>query len=132
METTPAFFCDQCGKCFSDKSSFNSHQRYHDTDRKQCGKCGIYFPNLVLLQQHLNKHDSSKEHVCNVCEKIFSSRSSLSHHKKRHLLIFECNICNVKFPRKENLMRHKRKCGFADIKIRKQPLVSPCSCCNES
>ena len=132
METTPAFFCDQCGKCFSDKSSFNSHQRYHDTDRKQCGKCGIYFPNLVLLQQHLNKHDSSKEHVCNVCEKIFSSRSSLSHHKKRHLLIFECNICNMKFPRKENLMRHKRECGFPDSKMRKQPFESSCSYCNES
>ena len=121
METTAAFafFCDQCGKCFSDKTTFHSHKRYHENDKKQCGECGIYFPNSFLLQQHsVSKHNSSKKYVWNVCEKS--------------LIISECDRCNTKFPRKENLMRHKRKCGFADIKIRKQPLVSPCSCCNES
>ena len=48
---------------------------------------------------------------CNQCEKVFTTSSSLSHHKRTHnkLNIVTCEFCGFQFSSK-NLTRHKESC----------------------
>ena len=54
-------------------------------------------------------HNDSEELKCNICSKVFSSKSSLRRHVKTHTgeKPFTCLTCGKKFFQKYDLVRHK-------------------------
>jgi len=53
------------------------------------------------------------EHICNVCNKVYSSYNSLWNHNKRfhtQNTTILCIYCNKCFSRNDNLKRHQLKC----------------------
>ena len=54
-------------------------------------------------------HDESKAFKCDVCLKVFSSKSSLEAHYRTHTgeKPFACQICDKKFTHKQNLVQHQ-------------------------
>ena len=57
----------------------------------------------------MNIHDDLKSHKCDVCLKIFPSKSKLVTHYRTHTeeKPFVCQICDRKFADKGQLVRHQ-------------------------
>ena len=54
-------------------------------------------------------HDDSKSFKCDVCLKVFQSKSKLTKHYRTHTgeKPFACQICDKKFSVKSNFVRHQ-------------------------
>ena len=70
-------------------------------------------------------HDDSKSHKCDICFKVFPSKSKLVTHHRIHTgeKPFACQICDRKFADKGHLVRHQA--AHSDIRPFK------CSICPE-
>ena len=80
-----------------------------------CDICSTCFWDLALLSKHRKIHGSGQldSHTCTVCDKGFSSITTLQVHAKSHLPdelknTYDCDICFKKFGTKPNLTTHKR------------------------
>ncbi|KPJ14222.1 Gastrula zinc finger protein XlCGF26.1 [Papilio machaon] len=98
------FPCDTCGKVFKAENNRELHiDRVHKKRaRVFCPKCDI---RLMTHQQKL-KHlvevhgEEPLSFPCNLCDKVYESRRSLTtHRRKDHLrdYRYECNFCGHKF-----------------------------------
>ena len=54
-------------------------------------------------------HDESKSFKCDVCLKVFPSKSELKRHYRTHTgeKPFACKVCDKKFAHKRNLVEHQ-------------------------
>ncbi|XP_065213304.1 gastrula zinc finger protein XlCGF8.2DB-like [Planococcus citri] len=72
----------------------------------KCSVCGIIFLN----DADINKHTKQKHAMyrCDICEKLFKQRSSLSYHKSTHISVrsYKCEHCNISFKRQSDLRGH--------------------------
>ncbi|XP_077321642.1 uncharacterized protein LOC143955475 [Lithobates pipiens] len=102
--------CLDCGKCFSDKSSFSRHQRLHTGGKTypcpECGKCFIHKSDLVI---HQRSHTGEKPYSCPECGKCFSQKSVLNRHQRIHTgeRRYSCLECGKSFSWKSNLIEHQ-------------------------
>ena len=81
--------CSVCGKTFHSKGYLKSHSALH-TDEKayQCVKCGTCLASKKHLAQHckvVHAGNASTDHLCSVCGKHFSCKTSLDRHYKIHV-----------------------------------------------
>lgn len=127
--------CQVCNKSYSTvyvlKHHINDKHPGHQQPMHACGICMVEFPTLSDLRCHLRSEhpEPMEKHVCNMCDKNFSSRQLLRahvvlvHEKTKQV---ECEICKKSFCNMATLRRHKKlhnkmtavlySCSFCDYK----------------
>lgn len=62
-----------------------------------CKQCGLIFPNMPSLQEHMEVHlqqEEERRFKCDECGRGYRHAGSLANHKKTHDVgSFQCNIC---------------------------------------
>ena len=105
------FFCETCGKSFSNKSSLKTHKLHvHEkySEEVPCDVCGISFRTRELLKHHQEReHNEWPRFACDTCGQRFGS----NYHLKRHQIIhtneeIPCPLCSRRFKRKDGLETH--------------------------
>ncbi|XP_066919148.1 zinc finger protein 25-like [Clytia hemisphaerica] len=80
------FKCQECGKCFVDKTKLTSHQiAVHQLDIKafNCQECGKSFATKRSLVMHqVTVHEGINPFECQECGKSFGSKSNLTSHQR--------------------------------------------------
>ena len=107
------YTCETCGKVLSSVQSFSTHKKIHlgikdyKCDRE---KCDFAARTSKLLKLHIKTvHDKIKDYNCDLCGKLFSTRSSL----KNHIRIvhegckdYKCERCEKAFGTIQELKFH--------------------------
>ncbi|XP_073418349.1 uncharacterized protein [Dendrobates tinctorius] len=105
------YSCSECGKCFTYKSKFVTHQRIHTREKPfSCLECGKSFTDKNNLIRHQRIHTGEKPYSCSECGKSFMYKSSLATHEKIHTgeNLFSCSECGKSFKHKKTLNAHQR------------------------
>lgn len=122
------FRCDNCGKSYALKYTYDQHVKTHTEGRPKCPECGSTFASAFSLFRHRAKTHNIEHnyttHTCDKCDKVFFSSSELTLHKQRHSSekIHTCLVCKKAFSAKGNLRIHMRthakeklyKCDICD------------------
>lgn len=104
--------CNQCDKCFADKSSLNKHVRTIHADYKphKCKLCEKTFSSTSHLNEHQAIHTKEKKYKCPECGRGFGFRDSLKKHMVTHTTLtpHQCTEpgCQRSFRWKESLRGH--------------------------
>ncbi|XP_065082963.1 zinc finger protein 62-like [Ochlerotatus camptorhynchus] len=127
VHTEPKFECSLCQKKFSSKYNYQSHLISHQKEGiNLCEQCGGKFKTKYILKLHIKRaHENgtitcvkkdppegpstSKEHMCEICEKCFSGPVRLRIHMKIHdpnRKQYGCEMCDAKFLTRIGLKQH--------------------------
>ena len=135
--------CTQCSHQTSNVSSLEKHFATHAPNSEPCHICGSVPKTKTALEVHLKYHErklqaneskEDKQHICNICGKIYTSITGLRHHNKiahekvqivrNHI----CNLCGKGFPCESHLIKHmktheeKKSCPECGVKVRNMEL----------
>ncbi|CAH1173539.1 unnamed protein product [Phaedon cochleariae] len=129
------YTCPHCGKSFMQDNDLKRHVSRHTDDKKfQCQHCGKRYYSKSALGVHVAAHalvqkppkppceacaphatacrhravKAAKTHLCTVCGKAFTSRSSLVVHTRLHTgdAPFACPSCDKKYVTSTALKKH--------------------------
>jgi len=107
------YFCDQCGKTFSEKGNFNVHlTRHKGTKEFQCSECDRREFTQHLLNLHVRiKHRGELPYECKYCGQRFDNCLKRLFHERRHKenpnqRPHECPICKKGFKSTTSLKHH--------------------------
>ena len=78
-----------------------------------CSFCSYKSKNKSLMTTHIQIHSSVNSFQCEICQKCYSSASSLRIHERIHFgkkpyKCYECNFCNSSFTTVSDLKHHLR------------------------
>ena len=81
--------CTHCNLSFSNPFMYTSHMKGHKGDehvqKYTCCFCDMTLQSFEQFQRHEHTHVHSKQHVCEVCNKVFRYPSNLREHMLTHL-----------------------------------------------
>ncbi|KAH8292404.1 hypothetical protein KR054_009406, partial [Drosophila jambulina] len=105
------YFCDQCGKSFSEKGNFNIHLTRHTGVKQfECEECGRKEFSQHLLNLHVRvKHRGELPYVCKYCGQRFGNCNLRLRHERNHNprpRQYKCPICDKGFQEKKTLQNH--------------------------
>ncbi|XP_040179335.1 zinc finger protein Xfin-like isoform X2 [Rana temporaria] len=74
-----------------------------------CEVCGKVFGSKSNLEKHLQIHTGQRPYPCSDCEKSFSCKNHLITHQRSHTgeRPFACNQCDRKFIKQQHLVLHQ-------------------------
>lgn len=114
-----SFNCDECEKCFDDKTELTEHQRQHINAKPfACQLCVARFETGRDLFNHTRNHIAAGQRLkkviqtCRLCQQKFKDREKLQRHFKDYHAgekPYACNECNAVFPKSWALDYHKRR-----------------------
>ncbi|XP_066538491.1 zinc finger protein 1035 [Hoplias malabaricus] len=142
------YCCFNCKK--SSQSSDELIEHYHcehmHCNFQCCNKCGFYFSNEALAEQHLcdptkpnlrcqthslssekkQKNSVNAKYVCRYCRRPFTKKYSYLDHLQRHTVVTQhrCGCCGLYFSHETNLKVHKRKIKCTPLIIDPQEEVN--------
>ncbi|XP_070690740.1 zinc finger protein 1035 [Pempheris klunzingeri] len=100
--------CAECGRCFFQASQLQQHQRMHKSEF-QCQACGRGFVSLFALRKHKHTHGKSRPYRCSKCHLSFTGPTQLAEHMSTHQEEnFPCDICNRVFLSKSSRAEHRK------------------------
>ncbi|CAM4598519.1 unnamed protein product [Lepidochelys kempii] len=105
------YLCSECGRCFSQKDIFISHQRTHTAEKPySCSECGKKFAQQSNLNNHFRLHTGERLYVCSQCGKSFIHQSRLTYHYRVHTgeRPYMCTECGKGFTEQSKLTNHCR------------------------
>ncbi len=118
--------CEQCTMKFSSKGTLRAHINIIHLGRyvRNCELCGKCYPNKSYFDTHMRScHTLERAFTCDYpnCEKSYFSKPDLSKHQKE-VHIYQPEVCPVCLKTVKNLNRHKRYheerkfiCQFVDV-----------------
>ena len=111
--------CKHCKLKVNSPYDLHHHIANGECKSLRCSSCDDHFFKMSDLTRHLEEeHDSDrkpddKSFRCPICSKRFSTKRSLSDHKKTHLSKdsqkYVCRICDSEFVQKRYLHDHLRR-----------------------
>lgn len=124
-KTKKTYQCEMCGKNFTLKDSYNSHQRIHTGEKPfTCHICGKQFSHTGGLYYHLKHvHAGIKNHSCDICGRCFALKAAMEDHRRIHTgeRPYVCHTCGKPFKTKASLYIHS--------KIHTDSFPHPCTYC---
>lgn len=113
--------CAECGKCFYQASQLQQHQRMHKSEF-QCRLCGRGFVSLFALRKHKHTHGRKRPFRCSKCHLSFRGPLHLAEHMSTHQEeSFPCDICNRVFPSKSSRAEHRKSHSKSDERHSQAP-----------
>lgn len=107
------FTCSLCRKEFTYSHGLELHIRRVHTKQfdYHCEICKKGFIEKSQLREHMFTHVGERPFACNQCDKKYSTRSSLSSHKRYihpagNHPSYDCHLCGFKFPYQTRLLSH--------------------------
>ena len=127
-ESHEQFSCHQCGRSFPTLAQVRVHVRSHvkedAADSWDCRKCGEACDSADAFIQHVSTMhesgfladgssivaDTTRQHACDVCSRVFSQPGNLRRHVLTHTgqRPWECSVCGKRFSQPGNLKAHMR------------------------
>lgn len=109
--------CYICDKSYTTKGHLSRHLETHGTNRSKtrklsskqfmCEVCNKQFRRKHSFVEHQFIHTGEKPFACNVCNTSYSRRGSLNRHLKTHRYNqFKCDICYKDYSSDRTLKRH--------------------------
>jgi len=106
------WFCDICGHEEELKEDILTHRILHlsDDHSKQCPICEKKFSSLTSLRNHLTVHTGIKKFDCKYCGRKFGWKTQLAIHENLHTGkgLHHCQVCTKSFMTKWLLQRHAK------------------------
>ncbi|XP_059609050.1 transcription factor grauzone-like [Phlebotomus argentipes] len=110
------FACDKCPLRFAVAAALKAHLINHTApeDRKHiCETCGQAFVTSHVLTEHVRrKHENSRNLVCEICAKVYRTKSlfekHMAEHKSQLKPTIPCPICRKMFKHRVAMRNHKR------------------------
>ena len=78
------FTCQECVLHFQTENELNDHKLQH-LKSFQCTMCNKVYSSKSSLRVHYNTHSNAEKFQCSICKKSFLRRSSLYNHMKSHV-----------------------------------------------
>nr|CAD7432076.1 unnamed protein product [Timema monikensis] len=127
------FKCELCGKNYSTKRQLQNHGFTHTGERNyECQHCGKRLGQFGTLKRHIRVvHEGIKDFVCELCQRSFTAKVSLTNHKRIHTgeKPFLCELCGKGFRTPQQMHLHERihtnerphSCPYCEKCFRRRP-----------
>lgn len=107
------FPCKDCGKCFTQHASLQSHREsYHEDYRVDttCHLCGKHIQGRTKYYKHMKLHTEQRVQ-CKICNRPLKNQKYLDIHMLRHTGVksYSCEICAASFYTYCELYNHRKK-----------------------
>ncbi|XP_034839153.2 zinc finger protein 723-like [Maniola hyperantus] len=120
--------CDKCKQIFYHMSAFRQHLEREKPDVPtnnvvwfHCEKCNKSFKSHEKFEIHCYGHGNPNVE-CNICQKVFATKSSLQKHIKIHLRKYKCQYCRKTYQKFKDITAHMEKAHF-DSKLHEGMLI---------
>jgi len=105
-EQKKKFGCAQCGRKFADEVKLNTHMANHKRKPFSCQRCKKTFRNFHNCTKHSSTNEDNQRYVCNLCNKVFTTATSLHIHLKNHNKAYKCGVCGRGYDAENQLKEH--------------------------
>jgi len=102
------FSCQYCPFSSKDNVTLDRHVRIHENRLLKCQYCN--YATVRNLPEHIFHHFRIRNFQCDICEKTYLSKGTLTAHKREHTRDFCCLSCNQLFERRHAFDKHVKNC----------------------